>query len=502
MTFNVQRYVHRNESEAPDSRLIEPHPDRPATAQRTRNTHELNGHISYETNTDNFDASVLSPDEQQQIGSDDSQGQDDYDYGHYAEQGTQDYQENGIPAGFDVTPSQISGMMMEMNQNGMQRAANRPMYIDPESYPPTTDGDPESLNNFEPDNGYEVRHMQAQSQVVQQALDTFEVEDPQRRDATTSLPVHPLQRRTHKNQFMARVTPTVTQRDIQDQKKTRDETRAIAESVVQVAAESFKAATQHSAAQRPPVRAPIQPKRASVEPYGHDDQYSNSDLDPELNNYREFSNGTNRRQTCVNGADVQQQQLNGKGHKQQRLNGRGHKQQQLDGTSYKQQQQNFNEASEEISKQELSFEGLDYDKEKLKKMDFDALQREPFDGPTREDAQEDLSDLASKSLNERLSAVAKFDAQRQKEFFASLSIEEWEEAGDWFQESFSGVMNNLKAARRKRRELALEFENRVAQRQQAIEKKHGITEEALVGMKRSGSQVLVSTPKKKHKSSG
>ncbi|KAI5273858.1 hypothetical protein E4T47_02916 [Aureobasidium subglaciale] len=492
MTFNVQRYVHRNESEAPDSRLIEPHPDRPATAQRTRNTHELNGDISYETNTDNFDASVLSQDEQQQMTSDDSQGQDDYDYGHYAEQGTQDYQENGIPAGFDMTPSQINGMMMEMNQNGMQQAATRPMYIDPESYPPTTDGDLESLNNFEPDDGYEVRHIQAQSHVVQQALDTFEVKEPQRRNTTTSLPVHLLQRRTHKNQFMARITPTVTQRDIQDQKKTRDKTRTIAESVVQIATENSKAATQHPAAQKPPVRAPIQPKRAPVEPYDHDDQYSSSDLDPELNNYTGSPNVTNPRQTYVNGADVQQQQLNR----------RGHKQQQLKGTSHKQQQQNFDEASEEIFKQELSFEGLDYDKEKLKKMDFGALQSEPFDGPIREDVQEDLSDLASKSLNERLSAVAKFDAQQQKEFFASLSIEEWEEAGDWFQESFSGVMNNLKASRRKRRELALEFENRVAQRQQAIEKKHGITEEALVRMKRSGSQVLVSTPKKKHKSSG
>jgi F0F1-type ATP synthase membrane subunit b/b' len=91
------------------------------------------------------------------------------------------------------------------------------------------------------------------------------------------------------------------------------------------------------------------------------------------------------------------------------------------------------------------------------------------------------------------------DVQRQKELFSSLKIEQWEEAGDWFQGRFSEIFQKLKDARKKRRELASAFEKRIAQRQQALTKKRNITEEALSEMRKSGTQVLESTPRKKQR---
>ncbi|KAH0143012.1 hypothetical protein KCU67_g13766, partial [Aureobasidium melanogenum] len=125
-------------------------------------------------------------------------------------------------------------------------------------------------------------------------------------------------------------------------------------------------------------------------------------------------------------------------------------------------------------------------------------QNEPFDGPPREDVHDTQSDL-SKPLSERLEAVAKLDVRRQKELFSSLQLAQWEEAGDWFQERFSEIFGKLKAARKKRREMASEFEQQIAQRQQALTKKRKITDDALSEMKKSGSLVLESTPKKKQR---
>jgi hypothetical protein len=154
---------------------------------------------------------------------------------------------------------------------------------------------------------------------------------------------------------------------------------------------------------------------------------------------------------------------------------------------------------EEIQEDDVLPVELDYDLEELHKKSFTDLQNDPFEGPPQADVKPAPADSSQMTLTERLETGATRDAQAQKELFASLNIEDWEEAGDWFQEQFANVLRKLKESRRERRKLASAFEQQIADRQVAVTKKRALTDDALSAMKKSGSQVLSGTPKKKQK---
>lgn len=148
-----------------------------------------------------------------------------------------------------------------------------------------------------------------------------------------------------------------------------------------------------------------------------------------------------------------------------------------------------------IQEEENPYKELDYDPQELFEKTYESLTAENFDFDPLPMAKLPEG-LADASLEDKLSSMAGQDAPAQAQFFNTLDIHQWEEAGDWFLDRFSDVLTRLKTARREKRGLARAFENEVEQRHEAVSRKRKATESALEDMKKNGGMVLQRTPKK------
>jgi hypothetical protein len=458
----LKNFVNRHDFDGTNDHRVPPHPDRPPTVQKTRMPIEHNGRHVYDTDAESFDATQSSLDEQDNPASDDFQNGEECD--QYYDRAGNGYHEAG---GLD-------DMMSQMNKNMAQRSG----YDNPDSYPPTTSGEPDYMDKSEDE--VELDHPQAQSR-AKQHRDFPITNDSQKNVASTPLVIqtHPPRTQPSKDEFKVTTKPTHFQKHVQHQKKLQSKPQVLSQLAPKHVPEPFQATAQATTMDQ---TAPIVPLQQPDQTHRQPARAQISTID--------------RRQTHVNEASSHPQQYVRETEPQeQHLNVAPPQQY---GGSH-QQQQGVEEDPEEYYGQDTPPEDLDYEIGKLYKKDFDDLQNDPFDGPLREDDRDAPIDDPPKSLEEKLMIFTNLDVQLQKELFSSLKIEQWEEAGDWFQGRFSEIFQKLKDARKKRRELASAFEKRIAQRQQALTKKRNITEEALSEMRKSGTQVLESTPRKKQR---
>ncbi|TKA57868.1 hypothetical protein B0A49_11966 [Cryomyces minteri] len=142
---------------------------------------------------------------------------------------------------------------------------------------------------------------------------------------------------------------------------------------------------------------------------------------------------------------------------------------------------------------------LDYEPPALFEMDYAALKNESFD----HDPNAPLSVLpeahTKASLPYKLGLVASMPEEAQQRFFASLTITEWEDSGDWFLGRFGALLQEIKQARQTKRQMERRLEAEIEERYAAVSRKRRITVDALVGMKITGDAVLHGTPKEKKK---
>ncbi|KAM0718412.1 hypothetical protein Q7P37_005482 [Cladosporium fusiforme] len=152
--------------------------------------------------------------------------------------------------------------------------------------------------------------------------------------------------------------------------------------------------------------------------------------------------------------------------------------------------------SEQTEEQEFHPNILDYDQSELFKGDLQSLQSEPFDqgASAQPFVISDMPDSAT--LADKVAHIARAEQKTQSEFFASLNIDEWEDAGDWFLDRFGDTIKKLKDVRRAKRKAALAFEEDIEKREIDVDKKHALTTVALDEMKTSGTAILQGTPKK------
>lgn len=139
---------------------------------------------------------------------------------------------------------------------------------------------------------------------------------------------------------------------------------------------------------------------------------------------------------------------------------------------------------------------LDYDTSELYAMEYRQLKSQPFDARPHAKAFALPGQLDTQELDEKLNAVAYMSPQDQVNFLTSLSIDRWEEAGDWFLGQFGQYVGQFKDIRKAKRKLAREFEDEVESRHDTVAKKYRLTQIALDEMKESGGKVLQGTPKK------
>jgi hypothetical protein len=154
---------------------------------------------------------------------------------------------------------------------------------------------------------------------------------------------------------------------------------------------------------------------------------------------------------------------------------------------------------EQLEQPEFNGDSLDYGLGELYTKDYASLKAEPFDQPSNAQPFVDHSLPESAVLAEKLPHLSSAEPKTQADFFTSLNIEEWEEAGDWFLGRFGDTILKLKDVRREKRKAARAFEDEIELRETAVNKKRSLTNAALVDMKASGAAVLLGTPGKKNK---
>ncbi|KYG41435.1 hypothetical protein M433DRAFT_159035 [Acidomyces richmondensis BFW] len=138
---------------------------------------------------------------------------------------------------------------------------------------------------------------------------------------------------------------------------------------------------------------------------------------------------------------------------------------------------------------------LDHELPKLFNMDFQSLRAEPFDVDPKLKHLNLPKDLDTKTLPEKLESMAQLPVEMQVNFFKTLDIDQWEEAGEWFLNRFKDIIGKYTVARRERRIAARQFEDEIAKRHEVVVKKRKATVDALGEMKANGAMILQGTPK-------
>lgn len=139
---------------------------------------------------------------------------------------------------------------------------------------------------------------------------------------------------------------------------------------------------------------------------------------------------------------------------------------------------------------------LDYDAGELFAMSYDKLKDEDFDTNPRAGPQVLTDDVLQKPLTQRLEFVQKnLDAERQGEFFRLLAASEWEDAGDWFLDQFSSIIQRSKEARQKKRKIERDLENEVEERYLHVSKKQQQIKGAMSEMKTQGEGIVSKSPR-------
>ncbi|KAH6855671.1 extracellular mutant protein 11-domain-containing protein [Chaetomium sp. MPI-CAGE-AT-0009] len=136
-------------------------------------------------------------------------------------------------------------------------------------------------------------------------------------------------------------------------------------------------------------------------------------------------------------------------------------------------------------------QSLDYNDAELHAMSYSDLRDQSFDfDPQTAALQQTSVPPAGGSVEERLEHYKRKGSMDQHEFFARVSVDEWDEAGDWFLSRFGDIMLRLKQARRNKRRLVQQFEDEVAAREEAVRGKIEGIGRTLEDLKQEGQTMM------------
>ncbi|KAK0701658.1 extracellular mutant protein 11-domain-containing protein [Lasiosphaeria miniovina] len=134
---------------------------------------------------------------------------------------------------------------------------------------------------------------------------------------------------------------------------------------------------------------------------------------------------------------------------------------------------------------------LDYNDAELHAMSYSDLRGQEFDfDPQAAALQQQAALPAGGPIEERLEHYKRKGSLDQHEFFTRITVDEWDEAGDWFLEQFTSVVQNMKKARRNKRKLIQSFEGEVAAREEAVRVKIEGIGRTLEDLKQEGQTMM------------
>ncbi|KAI1409579.1 extracellular mutant protein 11-domain-containing protein [Hypoxylon sp. FL1857] len=133
----------------------------------------------------------------------------------------------------------------------------------------------------------------------------------------------------------------------------------------------------------------------------------------------------------------------------------------------------------------------DYDDGTLAGMDYAELKNEAFDfDPAQAEAQSAIGPPRG-TLSEKLDIFLDKEQASQMEFFSKMSVNDWETSGDWFLERFGEVMQRLRDARRTKRTIIQDFENEIAERDEAVRNKIQGIDRTLAELRSEGEGMML-----------
>ncbi|KAI9367222.1 extracellular mutant protein 11-domain-containing protein [Aspergillus egyptiacus] len=134
----------------------------------------------------------------------------------------------------------------------------------------------------------------------------------------------------------------------------------------------------------------------------------------------------------------------------------------------------------------------DYPPEILRTKSFSELQAEPFDKPPSRAAKEKDPQLPPEQAKgeDKISFLLRLSEQERGEYFAKLSMHEWEEHGDLLVEQFAKMISKMKELRHARRRTAAVFEAEIKRRHDFVEEQSAELSGKFDDMRAGGAEVL------------
>ena len=143
---------------------------------------------------------------------------------------------------------------------------------------------------------------------------------------------------------------------------------------------------------------------------------------------------------------------------------------------------------------------LDYSNSQLKLMNYQKLRDESFDHDPSMMVQQSNAMVGSGSLQDKLNHIFSHQQDKSqgdicKQFFASLSIDEYEVCGDFMIDRFSAIILKFKQIRQQKRIAAYNFELEIECRQKFVSSFRKSLDEALSCMQRKGKDIVPKSSK-------
>ena len=136
---------------------------------------------------------------------------------------------------------------------------------------------------------------------------------------------------------------------------------------------------------------------------------------------------------------------------------------------------------------------LDYDDEKLKSMTYKDLKKETWDPKISSQKRANPAGTQNSefSFEDCIEYTVKHEsAENQVQFFEDMPMTEFEDAGDFFIDKFVDLMQKIKEARKKKRELVTAFETEIEIREKAVRGKSETFDKKFKDMRAGGEGVL------------
>ncbi|OIW28373.1 hypothetical protein CONLIGDRAFT_644565 [Coniochaeta ligniaria NRRL 30616] len=147
-------------------------------------------------------------------------------------------------------------------------------------------------------------------------------------------------------------------------------------------------------------------------------------------------------------------------------------------------------SSRRLQKSKKRQRSPDYNDAELNAMNYAELQKQDFDYDPQAAAMQQTSVPSGNSLEDKLTYYKDKDSLDQHQFFTQISIGEWEDAGDWFLDQFSGIVQKLKTARKEKREMVAQFEREINGREETVRNKMEGIARTLQELKQDGQSMM------------